>query len=142
VWIHGGDSGLRISRPGLDLVGVTWALFVIASIVFWTRAGLDIGRQVPLSRPILRIEGRVALALGVVLGLTAFGMVIWSVDLGARSSSFLFGRGSGLFGIPGKPVEILVGIVVVFGTTAAIVGAQRISRAFRLGVAHPRMLSR
>jgi hypothetical protein len=60
------------------------------------------------------------------------GALVWSVSIANHAPRLLSGSGSGLFGVPGPPVEIITGLLMLAGLILGVSGAGRVARSLRI----------
>ena len=68
------------------------------------------------------------LAMVTIIG----GALVWSVSIANDAPWLLSGSGSGLFGVPGPPAEVITGLLMLAGLILAVGGAGRVTRAIRV----------
>ena len=75
-----------------------------------------------------------ATALGLAMLTIIGGALVWSISIANDAPRLLSGTGSGLFGMPGPPAEIITGLLMLAGLILGVGGAGRVVRSIR---AHP-----
>ena len=110
---------------------LAWVALVAAVIAFWTAAGIALARRLDLGRARLRIEAGLAIAVAVVVGVTAATIGLWWVAMARGASWFLAGSRPGTHpSAVTAPLVILEGWLVV-AAAVALYGAVRITRSVR-----------
>jgi hypothetical protein len=108
-----------------------WALLVVASIGTCTLAVAVVGRHLRFSEPLLRLQGLLAMLLTSAMVTIIGGALVWSISIANDAPWLLSGSGSGLFGVPGPPAEIIIGLLMLAGLILAVGGSGRVARAIR-----------
>jgi len=134
VWLHHLGPAQHNGGWGSHLVGSLWALLVVASIGTCTLAGAAVARHLPFSEHLLRLEGLLAVLLTFAMLTIIGGALVWSISIANDAPRLLSGSGSGLFGVPGPPAEIITGLLMLAGSILGVGGAGRVARSIR---AHP-----
>ena len=131
VWVH--HVGPAQHNGGLvtHLIGSLWALLVVASIGSCTLAAAAVVRRLRLSAPLLRLEGLLAMLLTLGMITIMAGALVWSVSIANDAPRLLSGSGSGLFGVPGPPAEIITGLLMLAGLILGVGGAGRVAGSIR-----------
>jgi hypothetical protein len=119
----------RHGGRGTHLIGSFWAVLVVASIGACTLAAIAVARHLRFSAPLLRLEGLLALVLTVAMVTIMAGALVWSVSIANDAPRLLSGEGSGLFGVPGPPAEIITGLLMLGGLILGVGGAGRVARS-------------
>jgi hypothetical protein len=131
VWVHHVGPAQHNGGWGTHLVGSFWALLVIASIGSCTLAVAAVARRLRFSEPLLRLEGLLAVLLTLAMITIMAGALVWSVSIANHAPLLLSGSGSGLFGVPGPPAEIITGLLMLAGLILGVGGAGRVARSIR-----------
>ena len=88
-------------------------------------------RHLRFSEPLLRLEGLLATLLTLAMVTIIGGALVWSISIANDAPWLLSGSGSGLFGVPGPPAEIITGLLMLAGLILAVGGSGRVARAIR-----------
>jgi hypothetical protein len=122
-------SGRHDGTWGTHLIGLFWAVLVAASIGTCTLAVVAVGGHLRFPEPALRVEGLLAVLLTLAMATIIGGAVVWSVSIANHAPRLLSGSGSGLFGVPGPPAEIITGLLMLAGVILGVGGAYRVARS-------------
>ena len=132
VWAH--HLTVHARNGGNAAYGVAflaWAALVGAVLTSWTAAGIALVRRLDLGPTCLRIEAGLAIAVAVVVGVTATTIGLWWVAMARGASWFLAGTRPGTHpSAVTAPLVILEGWLAV-ATLIALCGAVRITRSVR-----------
>jgi hypothetical protein len=137
VWAHHRGPAQPDGGWGTHLLGSGWAFLVVASIATGTLAAVAVGRHLRFSDALLRLEGLLAVLLMLVMVAIIGGSLVWSVSIANHAPRLLSGSGSGLFGVPGPPAEIVTGLLMLSGLILGVGGAGRVVRSIHLPGAPP-----
>jgi len=131
VWVHRLGTAQHNRGWVAHLIGSFWALLVVASIGTCTLAATAVARHLRFSEPLLRLEGLLAVLLTLAMLTIIGGAVAWSVVIENDAPRLLSGSGSGLFGVPGPLVEIIIGLLMLSGLIFGVSGAGRVVGSIR-----------
>ena len=131
VWMHHVGPAQHDGGWGTHFIGSFWALLVVASIGTCALAAVAVARHLRFSEALLRLEGVLAMLLTLAMLTIIGGALVWSVSMANDAPRLLSGSGTGLFGMPGPPAEIITGLLMLAGLILGVGGAGRVARSIR-----------
>ncbi len=126
AWAH--HLGPSQRNGGLwpyQVVGMAWAVLVVASIALCTAAVVAAGSRIELSDRMERLYRALAVALSVAMAVILGGVIVWWAALTSSAPWFLH---SGLLAVRGGPVSTpMVGtaLLMAVGLVIAVLGTGR-----------------
>ncbi|HXQ60772.1 MAG TPA: hypothetical protein VN796_00490 [Acidimicrobiales bacterium] len=132
LWAHHLDYSQRNggSLP-YEVLALVVGILAMVTIAAWTVATLRTVRLLDLSAPVLRLEGRLALLLALVMLVIVGGTSVWWAAEAADAPRFLSGSTSGPVGSALPPNLLIAGAFMVAGVCVALRGALRVGGALR-----------
>ena len=131
VWANqSGQNGRNgASLPFSIFVGV-WGITMAASLTASTAAAVSVARRLDIHQRILRMLGRMAIALTIVMAVVIAGTLIWWESLATYAPSFL---GSGPLSVSNvvPPPMVAAGLMMLAGLVLGLTGARSVVRALR-----------
>ncbi|MGH9078499.1 MAG: hypothetical protein ACRDYE_00180 [Acidimicrobiales bacterium] len=131
LWSHRLNGQRNNGGAPFNLGGVIWVGLICASIALAAVAVVAVVRRLDLTARVVRLLGRLALMMTVVMAVITGGTITWWASMARFAPGFL---GSGPLGWPGSPlppVMIAAGLLMVSGLGAALLGAGSIACSVR-----------
>jgi len=130
-WAHQLTGAQRNGgSAGYSAAFLVWAVLVAVSVGLWTVAAVVTARRLSLSRPVLLVEGALAITVTVGMLVMVAAAVTWWASLASTSPSFLAG------GVAGptsqwNPQLVATVVLMLSALTVASLGTVRVVRAAR-----------
>ncbi len=132
VWSHHvGASPLNNGLWPFRVVGLTWALLVVAAIAVGTGAIASVMTRIEPSPRTSRSLGVLAVGMATTVVVVFLGVLTWWIALALHAPWFF---GSGKIGNPGPvapPAMVVIGGLMVIGLILGTCGGARVMRALR-----------
>jgi hypothetical protein len=129
LWAHHLPAHSRNGGSvGYGVAFAAWVALGVTCLAAWTAVAVAVGRQVPLTRRILRCEAALALALALVMVVVTAATATWWGAMAVSAPWFLAGTPRGTTGTALELPLAVAMAVMVAGLAVSTAGALRIAR--------------
>ncbi len=109
------------------LLAVALGLADAATVFSWTAAATVIVRRIDPAGAVVRLAGRLAIVLAVLMVVLAAGTAVWWAAVASRAPWFFDGTPRGTNSGVTPPLLILADLVIALAAAAAVAGARRVA---------------
>jgi hypothetical protein len=127
IWTHLRPAHVAIGP--VPVLGIGWALLVVAAIGVSTLSIVRLAGRLELSATVLRIEGGLAVGLTLAMCAVLGGTVAWWIAVDAHAPDFVSSSAAGLFDAPGTLSLGAAGSLMAVGLAVGLWGDTRLLRA-------------
>ena len=131
LWAHQLTAAQRNGgSPGYGAAFLAWAALAVVTVGLWTVAAVSTARRLTLSRPVLLVEGALAVTATAGMLLMVAAASAWWAAMASSAPSFLSGGAPGPTS-PWNPQLVATLALMLTALAVASTGAVRIIRAAR-----------